>query len=311
LDCSIIIVSYNVSELLKVCLQSLYDSLAHTPHLSAEIIVVDSASSDDSVTMVKTHFPTVKLIAYSENIGYTRGNNVGLAQSTGQTLFLLNPDTVIIGDALYKLHHYLMQHSQVGIVGPHTLNSDHSTQSSRRRFPTPRLAFFESTWLQSFAPKAWLDHFYVNEVADNVTLEVDWVQGSALMARRDVYEQIGGLDEGYTMYSEELDWCKRAKLNGWQVVYVGDAQIIHHGGKSSEQVGAWKHIHFQKSKLRYFRKYHGVGFAQVLRLFLILNYLWQIGIEGTKALLGSQRPLRHTRIQTYWQVVRDGLPISS
>ena len=88
------------------------------------------------------------------------------------------------------------------------------------------------------------------------------MQGSALMARRKVYEQISGLDEGYVMYSEEVDWCKRAKNAGWRVVYLGTASIIHHGGKSSEQVVARSHVHFQESKLRYFRKYHGWLAAQ-------------------------------------------------
>ena len=109
-------------------------------------------------------------------------------------------------------------------------------------------------------------------------LDIDWMQGSALMLRREVYEQIGGLDEGYVMYSEEVDWCKRAKNAGWRVVYLGNASIIHHGGKSSEQVVAHSHVHFQQSKLRYFRKYHGWLVAQILRLFLLLNYLWQIGV---------------------------------
>ncbi len=106
---------------------------------------------------------------------------------------------------------YLDANPTVGIVGPYTHNSDGSYQSTRRRFPTLATAFFESTWLQGFAPKPLLDRFYVNDAPPDQTLDVDWVQGSALMARREVYAQIGGLDEGYVMYSEELDWCKRAK----------------------------------------------------------------------------------------------------
>ncbi|MFN8375236.1 MAG: hypothetical protein U0694_20465 [Anaerolineae bacterium] len=139
---------------------------------------------------------------------------------------------------------------------------------------------------------------------------MDWVQGSALLARREVYQQIGGLDEGYVMFSEELDWCKRAKDAGWRVVYFGSAQIIHHGGKSTEQAGARKHIYFQQSKLRYYRKFHGVGAATVLRLFLLASYAIQIGIEGTKSLLGYKRALRNERIRAYWQVLRSGLKVS-
>lgn len=303
-DLSIIIVSWNVSALLKACLHSI------GVHDSIEIIVVDSGSSDDTVEMMRSTFPNVKLLAQGDNLGFTRCNNIGLAASSGRYVLLLNPDTEVIGDALEQMIAYLDAHPEVGIVGPHTLNSDGSHQSTRRRFPTLAVGLFESTWLQALAPTALLDRYYVREQADDATCEVDWVQGSALMARREVYEQIGGLDEGYVMYSEEMDWCKRAKLAGWRVAYLGSARIIHHGGKSSEQANARKHIWFQESKLRYFRKYHGSQAAQSLRLCLLLQYVWQLGIEGAKGLVGHKRELRRERVQMYWQVVRSGLKVT-
>jgi GT2 family glycosyltransferase len=104
-----------------------------------------------------------------------------------------------------------------------------------------------------------------------------------------------------------LDWCKRAKLAGWRVVYLGSAQITHHGGKSTEQVVARRHIHFQESKLRYFRKYHGRMFASLLRLFLLATYVWQLILEAIKSLLGHKRDMRRERIHAYWQVLRSGL----
>jgi GT2 family glycosyltransferase len=314
-DCSIIIISYNVRDLLRDCLNSIVHSpiALNTPHgnlPTIEILVIDSASQDDSVTMLKNEFPQVRLFAHSDNIGYTKGNNIGLAHAQGRNVFLLNPDTVLLGDALPQLIRYLDENPAIGIVGPYTLNSDGSTQSSRRRFPTRLTAFFESTWLQPYAPPNMLKRFYVQDAPDTASMAVDWVQGSALMAKRAVYEQIGGLDEGYTMYSEELDWCKRAKNAGWGVYFLGTAQIIHHGGKSSEQVGAMKHIYFQQSKLRYHRNYHGRGFALGLRLFLLCGYLWQIALEFGKSLLGNQKPMRQARIRTYWQVIRSGLFVS-
>ncbi|MCL4255619.1 MAG: hypothetical protein KJ043_17810, partial [Anaerolineae bacterium] len=154
-----------------------------------------------------------------------------------------------------------------------------------------------------------LDRYYMNDIADDAVADVDWVQGSALMARYEVYEQIGGLDTDYIMFWEEVDWCKRTKLAGWGVVYLGTAKIIHHGGKSTEQVGARKHIHFQESKLRYYKKFFGGGFAFLLRLFLFWNYAWQILIEAIKALLGSKRTMRQERIGIYWQVLRSGLKV--
>ena len=197
---------------------------------------------------------------------------------------------------------------RIGIIGPHTLNPDGSTQSTRRRFPNLAIGMVESTWLQPYAPKSLLDsYYYLNGNGVHEILEVDWVQGSALMARRQVYEQIGGLDERYIMYSEELDWCKRAKEAGWVVTYVGSADIVHHGGKSTEQVVARSHILFQQSKLRYFRKYHGALAELVLRFFLIMNYLVQLAIETAKFVLGHKRPMRRERMEAYWQIIRSGL----
>jgi hypothetical protein len=304
MDLSIIIVSWNVADLLAACLDSIKFET-----LDGEVIVVDSASSDQTVNMLQTRYPHVKLLAQHENVGFTRGNNIGLKVAQGRYLLLLNPDTEIIGNALQKTVAYMDAHPSVGILGPHTLNTDGSTQSTSRHFPTPALGFFESTWLQPYAPKSMLNHFYAADIADTATAEVDWVQGSALLARREVYAQIDGLDEGYVMFSEELDWCKRAKDAGWQVVYFGDAQIIHHGGKSTEQVTARKHIHFQQSKLRYYRKFHGALIAFMLRAFLLLSYGVQITLEGVKSLLGHKRALRQERIRAYWQVLRSGLKV--
>jgi GT2 family glycosyltransferase len=304
---SVIIVSWNVADLLTACLDSVYASVPD--HDALEVIVVDSASSDGTPDVIRMHYPQVTLLPQNENLGFTRCNNIGLETARGRYLLLLNPDTEVIRDALQQMTTYLDAHSDVGIVGPHTLNTDGSHQSTRRRFPTRLTAFFESTWLQGFAPRGLLDRYYVTDQPDDGAFPVDWVQGSALMARREVYEQIGGLDTGYVMYYEELDWCKRARAASWQAAYLGTALITHHGGKSSEQTGARKHILYQNSKLRYFYKHHGAGFAAVLRLFLMATYLWQIALEGVKWLIDRQRPLRRQRVNTYWQVVRSGLRV--
>ena len=301
MDLTIIIVSWNVADLLAACLQSIGSPSG------VEIIVVDSASTDSSVSRVRERFSHVNLLAQAENAGFTRGNNIGLQAAQGRYLMLLNPDTEVVADALQQMVAYLDANPGVGILGPHTLNTDGSAQSTRRRFPTLATAFFESTWLQSFAPKSLLDRYYVADAPDDAVVDVDWVQGSALIARREVYEQIGSLDEGYVMYSEEMDWCKRAKNAGWRVVYLGTARIVHHGGKSSDQVVARRQIYFQQSKLRYFRKYHGGLAAQTLRVFLLLTYAWQLALEAVKSLLGHKRAMRQERIQAYWQVLRSGL----
>ena len=307
-DLSIIIVSWNVAEILAACLDSILANLA--ANQSSEIIVVDSGSSDHTTALLRERYPQIKLLAQSENLGFTRCNNIGLRATAGRYLLLLNPDTEVIGDALAQMVAYLDANPDVGIVGPHTLNTNGTTQSTRRRFPTLATALFESTWLQPFAPRSLVDRYYVVDAPDDAVIDVDWVQGSALLARRGVYAQIGGLDEGYVMYSEEMDWCKRAKDAGWRVVYLGTAYITHHGGKSTDQVTAQRHIYFQKSKLRYFHKYHGWLAAQTLRGVLLLLYLWQLILEGLKGLIGHRRALRRERVSAYWQVLRSGLKVS-
>jgi hypothetical protein len=127
------------------------------------------------------------------------------------------------------------------------------------------------------------------------------------MARTQAIEQVGPMDHNFFMYSEELDWCRRFRDAGWRVVYLPTAHIVHHQGKSSEQVLPARHIHFQTSKVRYFRRYHGPIVAQALRLFLLGNYAWQLGLEGAKWLVGHRRPLRAERVAAYWQVLRSGL----
>jgi N-acetylglucosaminyl-diphospho-decaprenol L-rhamnosyltransferase len=137
--------------------------------------------------------------------------------------------------------------------------------------------------------------------------EVDWVVGAALLVRREVLVQIGGFDEGYFMYSEELDLCRRIKEAGWHIVYLPTAQIIHYEGKSSEQVVAARHIRFQTSKVRYFRKFHGLFQAEALRVFILASFAVEWLFEAGKCLLGSQRPLRRERMVAYGQLLRSGL----
>ncbi|MDE2776974.1 MAG: glycosyltransferase family 2 protein [Chloroflexota bacterium] len=311
-DLSVIIVSWNVRDLLDKCLLSLRRARRSTQpgdhrEFSMEIIVVDSASGDASAEMIRAKHRDVLLLPQSENIGFTRGNNIGLKQARGDYLLLLNPDTEVSCGALGLMIDYMKRHPQVGILGPHTLNSDGSHQSTRRRFPTLLTGLVESTWLATLAPQFVERKYRMLDTLDADISEADWVQGSALMLRRAVYAGIGGLDEGYIMYSEELDYCRRAKTAGWRVYYHGGAIITHHGGKSSEQVGASKQIHFQTSKLRYFRKHHGVAPYLLLRATLLLQFSWQLCLESLKGALGHKRDLRTQRVRAYWQVLRTGL----
>jgi GT2 family glycosyltransferase len=304
IDLSVVILSWNVRDLLRQCLLSV--SSGGRP-AATEIIVVDNASTDDSVEMVRAEFPDVRLIVNTTNRGYTGGNNDGIAAAAGRNVMILNPDTQVVGDALSTLVAYADVHPDVGVLGPQLLNSDGSVQSSRRRFPTLMTAFFESTWLQSIAPRGVLQRYYMQDQPDDKTQEVDWVTGACLLVRHEVIQQVGALDEGFFMYSEEMDWCRRIKQAGWKVVYLPQVQVVHHMGQSSDQVVAQRHIYFQASKVRYFRKHHGTLAAGVLRLVLLAMYLWQLMLEATKGMLGYKRELRRERVRAYWQVLRSGL----
>ena len=137
---------------------------------------------------------------------------------------------------------------------------------------------------------------------------MDWVTGAALFLRREVLEMVGGLDEGFFMYSEELDWCRRIRAAGWEIVYVPAAEVIHFQKKSSQQaIPAYTHIRFQRSKIRYFRKYHGLLPAGFLRALLLVSFLHQLILESVKLALGHKPGLRRLRIATYWKVLRSGL----
>ena len=303
IDLSIVIVNWNVRDLLRRCLESIFAS--RLPGLEA--IVVDNASSDGSLDMLRTEFSRVTLIANADNRGFPAGNNQGLAAARGRFVMALNPDTEIVGGALRRVIAYLDAHPEVGALGPQLLNPDGSVQSSRRRFPTFATALFESTWLQGIAPRSVLRRYTMDDVPDDTVHQVDWVTGACIAVRREVLEKVGGFDEGFFMYSEELDWCRRIRAAGWKIVYLPEAKVIHHVGQSSEQAVAARHIHFQTSKVRYFRKYYGRLAAGALRAALLALYAWQIGLESIKALLGHKRDLRVQRIGVYWQVLRSRL----
>jgi N-acetylglucosaminyl-diphospho-decaprenol L-rhamnosyltransferase len=351
-DISVIIVSWNVRELLKRALQSIFDDAA-AAQCTVEVVVVDNASRDGTVEMVRAEFPHVRVIANTENVGFTRANNQGLratqygtnaasfpasapptandqygtnaasfpasapptangtpVTANGRYIFFLNPDTEIQRGALRALLDFMdaPENARVGIVGPQLFYADGSLQSSRRRFPKFSTALFESTKLEQWFPNnSPITEYRLLRTDDSAIQDVDWVVGAAMFVRRAVVEQIGGLDERFFMYSEELDWCKRAKDAGWRVVYFPNARVMHHEGKSSEQVRAQRDIYFHSSKVRYFKKHHGNLQGELLRYFLLSMFAFQWLEEGAKFLVGHKRALRAERIKAYAQVLRSGL----
>jgi GT2 family glycosyltransferase len=324
IDLSIVIVNWNVRDLLRRCLRSILDAAEPDPELSQvwrmqspgtprlrfEVLVVDSASADGSVSMVRREYPDVRLYASETNLGYTGGNNLGIHHAGGRFVLLLNPDTEVMDTALGTMVGYLDSHPEVGALGPQLRYTDGSIQSSRRRFPTLCTALVESTLLQKWFPNhRVLRRYYVLDSPEDVTAPVDWVNGACLLVRRKVIEQVGLLDDAYFMYSEELDWQRRIRDAGWGIVYLPTAQVIHHEGKSSDQVQALTHVRFGRSKVRYFHKHHGSLAGWVVRIWLLVNYAHEWAFEALKWAAGHKRDLRRERMRTYAQVLRSGLRI--
>ncbi len=305
-DLSILIVSWNVRALLLACLDALPQAVGD--EFSYEVIVVDNASTDGTVDAVRQTLPHVRIIANKENRGFTGGNNQALAAARGRYLLFLNPDTRPLPGSIAELIRYLEAHPQVGIVGPRLWYGDGRPQPNRRRFPTLLTLFTESTIIEHYLPRLPIfARFKMADRPDDRVQEVDWLVGAAMLARREVYEQIGPLDEGFFMYSEELDWCRRARAAGWRVVYDPAAEIIHYEGQSSQQVVARRDIAFFSSRVRYTRKYHGAFWAELLRMWLLATFGFQWLREGLKWLLGHKRELRAQRMAAYRQVLRSGL----
>lgn len=331
-DLSIIIVSWNVWELLRACIFSIErasrlgggasEGLRNfgegAPGKSAptlEVIVVDNASADGTAQKVAATFPWVRLVASAENLGFTRGNNLGYTHSRGRFVYFLNPDTELIhdkfhGDSLALLYRAVSDDATVALAGPQLRYADNTLQESRRRFPTPATGFFESTWLgRAWKKNPWSKRLHMADWPATFRQDVDWVVGAAMLARREALEQVrlpgqsGPFDEGFFMYSEEMDLCRRLKDEGRRIVYVPEAQVIHFEGKSSDQAVAARHLYFNTSKVRYWGKWFGPRWGNRLRRYLLLEYRVQLLLERTKWLLGHKRALRRQRIAVYKQIL--------
>ena len=324
LDLAIVIVSWNVRDLLRRCLQSVEESLRGS-QLAYRIVVVDNASGDGTVQMVRDEFPEVMLLAQGRNLGFSAGNNaafkaLGLLQQPEPSrrlphyVMLLNPDTEVGGDAVPRLVRYLDSHSDVVVVGPQLRYGDGSLQSTRRRSPSIGTLFWESTLLEQWWPSnRWARRYRMEDRPPTGEQSVDWLMGAALVVRASAIERAGGLDEGFFMYSEELEWQERivraSRPGRARIVYLAGAVITHYEGRSSEQNLVRRQINFNRSKLRYTRMRFGLAVATVLRAFLIATYLLRMVIEAGKWLLGHKRRLRATRVREYVQILASGLRI--
>lgn len=253
MDLSVSIVSWNTRDLLGQCLKSVYESAAG---LDAEVIVVDNASLDDSVAMVRAKYPGTKLITNDRNVGFAAANNQAYSASSGRHFLLLNPDALCLGNALGSLVSFLDTDEASGAVGPLVLNPDGTLQFSWARFPT----FLNECLgrLDRSLPGISATPVTAEQVRELGPFETDWVGGCCLMIRRKAVEQIGQMDESLFMYCEETDWCLRLRRAGWSVMVHPEAEIVHLGGQSSAQVSAKAAGYLRTSKSAYFSKHYGM-----------------------------------------------------
>ncbi len=259
LDLSIIVVNWNTRELLKQCLTSVIEQ---TQQLAYEIFVVDNASSDGSIAMVERDFPDVHLIKNDRNLGFSKANNQALVKASGRYLLLLNSDTRITENAFWPMIQFLDAHPSVGMAGPQLLNPDGTRQESCDDFPRRPMTLLrdkilDALQLQNHITRAGKMRRW--DYSNNFS--VDYLIGAVLLVRRETFEQIGGLDEQFFMYAEDIDWCYRSVRAGWQNYYLGEICVYHHNRGSSEKTtGQAKTLHQLRTKslLKFYRKHYGI-----------------------------------------------------
>lgn len=286
-DLAVVIVSWNVKDLLANCLASVFESMTGSA-LSAVVWVVDNASHDGSAEMVRGRFPQARLIASLDNLGFAGGNNLTL-QTIGfqpsnlplvqpsdlpRHVLLLNPDTEVRDDALVTMVRFMDETPSAGVCGARLVYGDGSFQHSAFGFPglaQIALDFFPLHWRLT---ESRLNGRYPRRLYEGRTpFEIDHPLGAAMMLRREVILQTGLFDEGFRMYVEEIDWCMRIRRAGWAVYCVPSAVVVHHAGQSTRQVRDEMFVALWRSRFRLFGKHYSGAFRWAARRLVRLG-LW-------------------------------------
>ena len=260
---ALVIVSWNVRELLRACLQSLLDDLERSG-IDADIWIVDNASADGTADMVSTSYPSCHLIASPNNVGFAAGNNLAIRQILECSapvpgfLWLLNPDTQVKHGAARALLDALRAEPDAGIAGAKLLNPDGSLQQGAFHFPGLIQLAFELFPFPARFFDTPLNGRYPRSLHDGVTpFFIDHPLGASMVVRTAAAQDVGFMDEGYQMYCEEIDWCWRMRRAGWRAVCVPAAEVIHHGGQSTSQVRIASFANLWTSRARLYATYHG------------------------------------------------------
>jgi N-acetylglucosaminyl-diphospho-decaprenol L-rhamnosyltransferase len=285
-DITVVLVNYNTGHLFNRLFTSLE---AARGNLIVQLIVVDNASRDQSVTILRSKYPDVEVIENANNVGFGRANNQAIQHALGKYVLLLNTDAFVSSDTLRKTINFMEAHPKCGVLGVKLVGEDGSAQPGCRTFPTPWNTFLLATGLDG----SWSSSECNSSNPVSLT-ECDWVTGCYYLVRKTVIDQIGLFDPRYFMYFEEVDHCRRVRQSGWKIVYYPDTEVVHLGGESAKSQGpitvtSQQVLAFQvESELLYFRKYH--GFLGVLAA-AILETVSDL-LNGLKGVLNSKGTAR-------------------
>jgi GT2 family glycosyltransferase len=286
---SIAIVNWNAGKYLSDCLESI---TVHPPACTYEIWLADNASTDGSSAKVEDAFPQVRTILNQENRGFAGGNNQIIAESNGEYILLLNPDTLIIAGALQSLVDFLDANPTAGGCGPRLSNPDGSLQVSCFPFPT----ILRETWrllhLDAIFP---LGVYPLSSWQQDRPRSVDAIQGACLLIRRSALNQVGKLDAGYFMYTEEIDLCHRLRQADWPLFWIPSAEVIHYGGMSTRHVADSMFLRLYHSKVRFFRQRYGNFQAAVYKLILYSTSILRMLITPLAYLEPPAQKAEHLR----------------
>jgi GT2 family glycosyltransferase len=290
-DLSIVIVSWRTRELLRSCLQSLRVALGDRMQSgAAELIVVDNASGDGTVEMVQAEFPEVRLIVNQENRGYAAGNNQGLEAAHGRNVMLLNPDTEVPREAVERLEVCLEEHARVGAVAPILVHPDGRPQLSLRGFPTPLALLGAVTGLARLAPADSPLAAYQPRSLPARAGPVDQPMTSCLLFRTEALRAVGRFDETFPIFFNDVDLCWRLRQAGWEIWFVPEARVVHHGGASTRQVRLAMLWESHRGLHRYYRKhYRGRLFAPVYGLIVAAIYGGAVARSAVLLLRGQRK----------------------
>ncbi len=290
---SFIIVNWNARELLEKCLLSIINAGSH---FNFEIIIIDNASEDGSIEMMRKKFPRINLIANTKNLGFAAGVNQGIKQARGEYIVLLNPDVEIMESTVENLLEEFEKSTDYGIVGGKIKNEDGSIQPSVRAFPDVFSQVLISLKLKHIFNSRAIGRYLAQNFDYEKRQEVDQVMGAFFAIRRKVIEQIGMMDERFFLWFEEVDFCKRAKDAGWKIIYAPKTELVHLGGKSFGQISSAKRqMIFNKSLRHYMRKHKGpiVWFAFIILHPLSLLFAFITGFFHPKLSEYKKRNIKH------------------